>query len=110
MGPKSGELYHVYEFPSLGTKICKLLIGHNPLPLNLCGCKSQDSAGGIGIILRVVPLSKPVFSDRLFTRIPLLICPAETWDLQNVTPVFKILLHFYAQKCNIFLEIFVTFR
>jgi hypothetical protein len=38
-------------------------------------CKSQDSVGGIGIILRVVPCWKPVFSGRLPPQIAVPIHP-----------------------------------
>src|SRR5258707_10397614 len=47
-------------------------------------CKSQDSAGGIGRILRVVPNSEsPCCRDRLPTQIPVPISAAESWDLQH---------------------------
>src|SRR6266446_5494010 len=46
-------------------------------------CKSQDSAGGIGRILRVVPNTEsPCCRDRLPTQIPVPISAAESWDLQ----------------------------
>jgi hypothetical protein len=48
-------------------------------------CKSQDSAGGIGIgiILRVILKQRSVFSDLLSIRIAVAIPPIESWDLQT---------------------------
>src|SRR5258707_5750955 len=46
-------------------------------------CKSQDSAGGIGRILRVVPNTEsPCCRDRLPTQMPVPIAAEESWDLQ----------------------------